>query len=225
MERTLFLALLLTACTGPANSDGSGNPGHNSDINTDTGSDADSLVHDVMIASTINYATWNDDMTAVVDNVTDVEGVNYTPDIGDPGTTIAFVDMQAGEHTFSYTFTDGSASYVGQATKTIATSDTDPTIKSALCVDLTGDWDCQNEYEGKLYAPYKTHIDTQSNCQVTADDVDFNTDKLDGQHLITYDDLDRLTFDGIVSDDAKVLTLNQYGNSGKWFGVDTCTKQ
>jgi hypothetical protein len=218
MKRTNFalLALLLTACTGSP--DAVTDPGHDIDTpdDADTDSDADGLVPDVMIASTINYASWNDDMTEVVDNIQDVEGVGYTGSDGETGTTIGFEDLAPGEHTVNYTFTDGSASYLGTATKTVDLGDEDPTIETALCIDLTGDWTCQNEYEGELYEPFDTHIEVMSDCTV---DAEHDSDvELNGHHWTSED------LDGIASEDGTMLTLNHFGDNGDWYGIDTCTK-
>ncbi len=170
----------------------------------------------VTITATINFADWNDDMTEVIEDLQEVEGVTYaiagTDITGTTPDTIDGLDPQDYTVTFAFTSDEG-ATYFGQAPIDVGET---AELSTELCLDLTDEWVCQNTYDGTEYPSWENYIEVSDDCHVESGmDTEI---MLDGHHFSSED------YDGIVSLDGSVITLNVYGNTGAQYGTVTCRR-
>ncbi len=213
MERTLFLALLLTACTGPANSDGSGNPGHNIDGGTNVNDDTGEM-SDVTFTSPITYAERSGD--EIVTNEVATDGIAFTVKDADKATwaaeTIYTDSLVLGKCTATVDHTDAYGVHWVSDTVNIDSA----AVELKPCVDLTGTWACYDvgDHEDNVDdVPFE-----MTNC-LASNPKDGSQLQMDGNHF-TSDH-----YDGFVSQDGLQLDLNRYGNTGTYFGITYCDKQ
>jgi len=190
--------------------DNTGTDVGNTETDADTDSDSDSDTTMVTVASQINFAYW--DGETVVDDIQDAPGAGFTVDDGITGVTTTEIQIPKGTHTVDFEIVKTSR-YLGSVTG----STDEGAFIGDLCVDLSGDWTCEDVEYGDTW---ETVDATMNGCSIDLNGIGANI-KLDG-HKTSFIE-GGVSMNGVASLDGTLIDGIVTLNSGTSFPL-VCTK-